>query len=202
MTNQIKKTIFATCIGGSALALALAAAPAFAAEPGADQGGGTPMGTKSATVHASGTITDIDKSSRIVTIKTDSGEKRAVQVGSEVTGFDKLKKGDKVDVDYTESTAISMLPPGSKPSMSEKTGSMKTGHGMGAAGREVSFSAKVMSVDPAANTVTFKGPKGNIETVLVQDPANQARLPDLKPGQVLQFTYTEAMAVSVTPKGK
>jgi hypothetical protein len=205
MTNQTKKTVFATFIGGGVLALALAAAPAFAADPGADQGGtpgGTPMGTKSATVHASGTITDIDKSSRIVTIKTEGGEKRSVQVGPDVTGFDKLKKGDKVDVAYTESTAISMLPPGSKPSASERAGAMKTGEGMGAAGRQMSVSAKVISVDPAANTVTFKGPKGNIETVDVQDPANQARLPDLKPGTVLQFTYTQAMAVSVTPKGK
>jgi hypothetical protein len=201
MTNQFKKTLFATCIGGGALALALAAAPAFA-DTGADQGGGTPMGTRSATTHASGTITDIDKSSRTVTIKTDSGDKRSVQVGSDVTGFDRLKKGDKVDVDYTQSVAMSMLPPGSKPSSSESSSRMKTGQGMGAAGRQMTVSAKVISVDPSANTVTFKGPKGNVETVEVQDPANQARLPDLKPGQVIQFTYTEAMAVSVTPKGK
>jgi hypothetical protein len=201
MTNQIKKSVFATFIGGGMLALALAATPAFA-EAGADQAGGTPMGSRSSTMHATGTISSIDKGARIVTVKTDSGEKRSIQVGPDVAGFDKLKTGDKVDVEYTESTAVSMLPPGSKPSASEKTGSMKTGHGAGAAGREISVSAKVISVDPAANTVTFKGPKGNIETVEVQDPAAQAKLPSLKPGQVLQFTYTEAMAVSVKPEGK
>lgn len=198
MTNQIKKTLFATCLSGGALALALAASPAFA-ETGADQAGGTPVTSKSATMHATGTISAIDKSARIVTVKTDAGEKRSIQVGPEVTGFDKLKTGDKVDVEYTESIAISMLPPGSKPSASEKSAMMKTGKGAGAAGKQTTISAKVVSVDPAANTITFKGPKGNIETVDVQDPDNQAKLPSIKPGQVMQFTYTEAMAVSVTP---
>jgi Cu/Ag efflux protein CusF len=201
MTNQIKKTLFATCLGGGALALALAASPAFA-ETGADQAGGTPVTSKSATMHATGTISAIDKSARIVTVKTDAGEKRSIQVGPEVTGFDKLKTGDKVDVEYTESVAVSMLPPGSKPSASEKSAMMKTGKGAGAAGKQTTISAKVVSVDPAANTITFKGPKGNIETVDVQDPDNQAKLPSIKPGQVMQFTYTEAMAVSVTPGGK
>lgn len=201
MKNQIEKGIFAACIGGGALALALAASPAFA-DTGADQGGGTPMTSKSATMHATGTISAIDKSARIVTVKTDAGEKRSVQVGPEVTGFEKLKTGDKVDVEYTESVAVSMLPPGSKPSSSDKAAAMKTGKGAGAAGRQVSISAKVVSVDPAANTITFKGPKGNIETVDVQDPDNQAKLSSIKPGQVMQFTYTEATAVSVTPGGK
>ena len=201
MTNQIKRSLFATCIGGGALALALAASPAFA-DNSADQAGGKPMAERSATMHATGTVSAIDKSARIVTVKTDAGEKRSVQVGPEVTGFDKLKVGDKVDVEYTESIAVSMLPPGSKPSASEKSAAMKTGKGAGMAGKQVSISAKVVSVDPAANTITFKGPKGNVETVDVQDPENQAKLPSIKPGQVMQFTYTEAMAVSVTPGGK
>lgn len=201
MTNQIKRSLFATCIGGGALALALAASPAFA-DNSADQGGGKPMAERSATMHATGTVSAIDKSARIVTVKTDAGEKRSVQVGPEVTGFDKLKVGDKVDVEYTESIAVSMLPPGSKPSASEKSAAMKTGKGAGMAGKQTTVSAKVVSVDPAANTITFKGPKGNVETVDVQDPDNQAKLPSIKPGQVMQFTYTEAMAVSVTPGGK
>ena len=197
MRKQIKKRAFMTCIGGGALAFALAASPVFA-----DEGAGTPVTSKSATVHGSGTVTAIDKSSRMVTVKTESGDKRSFQVPSEVKEFDKLKTGDKIDVDYTQSMAISMLEPGTKPSASDKAAAMRTGQGAGAVGEQVTISAKVVSVDPANNTVTFKGPKGQIETVDVQDPDNQARLSSLKPGQVLKFTYTEAMAVSVTPSGK
>ena len=200
MKNQIKKGILLATIGGGALALALSASPAFA-ESGADPAG-APVARSSATAHGSGTVTAIDKSTRTVTLKTDSGEIRSFQVSSDVQGFDKLKKGDKVDVDYIESIAIAMLPKGSKLSTSDQAAATKTGEGAGAAGRQMTVSAKVVSVDTANNTVTLKGPKGNVETVEVQDPDNQAKLPSLKAGQVMQFTYTEAMAVSVTPKGK
>ena len=71
--------------------------------------------------------------------------------------------------------AVSMAPSGSKPSMSERKGRM-VDVGGGVRGREVSISAEVVSVDPAANTVTFKGPKGNMRTVNVQNAALQAKL--------------------------
>ena len=198
MRNQINKGIFVGCIGGGALALAIAAAPAFGADPGAD----TPVASKSSTVHASGTVSAIDKSSRVVTVKTDSGDKRSFEVPDDVKAFDKLKTGDKIDVDYTQSIAVAMLPKGTKLSASDKAAAMKTGTGAGAAGKQMTISAQVVSVDAANNTVTFKGPKGQVETADVQDPDNRAKLSSLKPGQVMQFTYTEAVAVSVTPAGK
>jgi len=111
-----------------------------------------------------------------------------------------LKKGDRIDVDYTESVAISMLPPGSKPSMSEKSAMVRTGEGKGAVGKKISVSAEILDVDAANNKVTFKGPKGNARVVNVEDPEMQAKLPSLKPGQVVQFTYTEATAVAIQPK--
>ena len=58
----------------------------------------------------------------------------------------------------------------------------------------------MLEVDVANNKVTFKGPKGNAKVVNVQDPEMQAKLPSLKPGQVVQFTYTEAIAVAIQPK--
>ena len=61
------------------------------------------------------------------------------------------------------------------------------------------ISAEVTSVDAANNKVSFKGPKGQVRTVTVQDPAMQKKLPGLKPGQVVQFTYTEAVAASIRP---
>ena len=200
MKNQGKKSRFLAGIGGGALALALMAAPAFA-ESGADQAG-TPTAGGSATEHASGTVTAIDKSSRILTVKTDSGESRSFQVPNDVKAFDKLKKGDKIDADFTESVAVAMLPAGTKLSSSDRAAAMKSGQGSGAVGKEFTISAEIISVDAANNTVTLKGPKGRVETVSVKDPDNQAKLPELKPGQVMQFTYTEAMAVSVTPAGK
>ena len=54
-------------------------------------------------------------------------------------------------------------------------------------------------MDPSANTVTFKGPRGNMRTIYVADPAIPEKLPNLKPGHVVQFGYTEAVAAAIHP---
>jgi hypothetical protein len=156
-----------------------------------------PNPTKTRTVHATVMVTAIDKDARELTVKKPGGEKQTFQVPSDVTAFDKLKVGDKIDVDYGESLAVSMLPPGSKPSMSSRSARVP-----GASGKETTVSAEIVSVDPATNHVTLKGPKGNLQTLAVQDPSMQARLPNLKPGQVVQFTYTEATIVTIQPPAK
>jgi hypothetical protein len=145
-------------------------------------------------------VTGIDRSARTVSLQNAEGEKRTVTVPSDVKAFDKLKVGDRIDIDYFEAVAVEMLPPGSKPTMSERTSGTRMGQGGGAAmGREMTISAEVTNVDVAANKVSFKGPKGNIRTVTVSDPAMQKKLSGLKPGQVVQFTYTEAVAAAIRP---
>jgi Cu/Ag efflux protein CusF len=187
-------------IACGALALTLVAPVALAAPPPAMEGktvtetGPGSMPSRTETTHATVVVTAVDKANRKLTIKNVSGEKMTLQVPSDVKSFDKLKVGDRVDIDYTESLALSMLPPGSKPAITERAASIP-----GAAGRELSVSAEIVSVDAANNKVTFKGPKGQLKTITAQDPEVQAKLPSLKPGQVMQLTYTEAVATAVQP---
>jgi hypothetical protein len=157
--------------------------------------------TRSQLVHATATVTKIDHSARTMSIKTEGGEETTIEVPTAVKQFDKLAVGDKIDLDYYRSMTVSMAPSGSKPSMSERRGRM-VDVGGGLRGREVTMTAEVVSVDPAANTVTFKGPKGNLRTVNVQSPALQAKLPSLKPGQVVQFEWVEAVAASIQKSEK
>jgi Cu/Ag efflux protein CusF len=192
-----------TWIGCGALALVLAAPAALAAPPSGTMEGrsatetGGAMPSRSETTHATVVVAAIDKPARKLTIKNLSGEKMTFHVPADVKSFDKLKVGDRVDVDYTESIAVSMLPPGSKPSMTERQAAVP-----GGAGREVSLSAEVISVDAANNKVSLKGPRGQIKTITVQDPEMQSKLSSLKPGQVLQVTYTEAIATAIQPVAK
>jgi hypothetical protein len=148
--------------------------------------------------HMTATIAAIDRSDRMVTLKSDEGNEETVTVPSDSKVFDKLKVGEKVDIDYYQSLAVSMAPSGSKPSMSERRG-RAVDMGGGVRGREVTMTAEVVSVDPSANVVTFRGPKGNLRTVHVENPALQEKLPSLKPGQVVQFDYTQAIAASIRP---
>jgi Cu/Ag efflux protein CusF len=194
-----------TWIGCGALALVLAAPAALAAPPAGtaegrtttESAGGGMVPTRTETTHATVVVTGIDKSARKLTIKNIGGDKMTFYVPSDIKAFDKLKVGDRIEVDYTESLALSMLPPGSKPSMTERTATVP-----GGAGREMSISAEVISVDAAANKITFKNPKGQTKTINVQDPELQAKLPSVKPGQVLQLTYTEAIVTGVQPVAK
>jgi len=140
-------------------------------------------------------VSGIDRSKRNVTLTNAEGERNTMNVPSDVKAYDTLKVGDRVDVDYRESMGVSLAPAGSKPSMSHMSGS----GGPGTAMRGTTVSAEVVSVDVPNNKVTFLGPKGNRKTVTVSDPAIQKKLPNLKPGQVVQFTYTEAIAASIRP---
>src|SRR4029079_16468553 len=126
--------------------------------------------------------------------KRPDGEKTEIQAPEDVKAFDRLKVGDKIDIDYTESVALGIVPPGTKPSATERTTAIP-----GAAGREVTVSAEVVSVDAAHNKVTFKGPRGMLRTVNVQAPTLRSRLPNLKPGQVVVLQYTEALAAAIQP---
>jgi len=198
MTNEIKRGLLVGCAGVGLLAFALAT-PARAAEPSSrpmapDPGGATPepKAEKTSTTHATVAVTAIDKSGRKLTVKLPNGEKAQIQVPADVQEFDKVKVGDKIDVDYMQSVALGFLPKGTKPSATEVEAA-----GPGMAGRQMSVSAEVIKVDAANNQVTFKGPKGTHRIVTVQDPDLQARLPNLKPGQVVVLQYTEAMATAI-----
>ena len=203
MKNEFKQGLLVGC-GVGVLAFALGTAPAQAAEPSSrpmapDPSGAMPQpkAEKTGIAHASVEVASIDKTARKITVKMPNGEKAQIQVPTDVQEFDKLKVGDKIDVDYMQSVALGFLPQGTKPSITERAAA-----GPGMAGRQMSVSAGVIKVDPASNQVTFKGPKGTHRIVTVQDPDLQARLPNLKPGQVIVLQYTEAVGTTIPPTKK
>jgi ribosomal protein L2 len=150
-------------------------------------------------VHETMVVTAIDRSTRSVTLENSNDETRTVGVPPDMKAFDTLKVGDHVDVDYSESIALAMMPPGTKATMTERTTGGRVQPGVAAAGREVTATVQVISVDEAMNRVTFKGPKGNVRTVTVYDPAMQKKLASLQPGQMVQISYLEAIAASIKP---
>jgi Cu/Ag efflux protein CusF len=201
-TVGFRQWLLMGCGGVTVLALGLAASPASATDMAApsttattERGDGTT--TKTETTHATVAVTAIDKNARKLTVKGSDGEKTDIQVPADVKEFDKLKVGSKIDIDYTESIAISMAPKGTKPNAMERVATVP-----GAVGREVTATAEIIKVDPAANKVTLKGPGGKHTTVTVQDPGLQAKLPSLKKGQVVMFQYTEAVATAIQPSSK
>lgn len=151
-------------------------------------------------VHETVVVTSIDRTTRSVTLQNADGDARTLGVPPDMKSFDTLKVGDHVDVDYSESIAVALMPAGAKASMTETTsGGRMVEPGVATAGRQVTATVEIVSVDEVMNRVTFKGPKGTVRTVTVYDPAMQRRLDTLQTGQMVQITYREALVASIKP---
>jgi hypothetical protein len=161
-----------------------------------------PIEVRSIKMSAMVTVEQVDLADREVTLKTAQGSQFKVMVPAEVPGLDKLKKGDRVAVDYYSTMALALDPMATKPgataskSIARIPGPLPTG----AATRRITETFEVMNVDKAKNLVTLRGPDNEVDTVHVSDPTLQAELPRLKKGDKVRADYTEAIAISIAPK--
>jgi hypothetical protein len=183
------------------VALAAAVAfPAIAQTGNVVAGKGPGVAGVAQTVTATATITAIDAASRSVTLKGPQGKEMTVVAGPEVKNFAQLKVGDQVEAQYVEALVLELKKGGGKAvARTEKGGAAaaKPGATPGAmAGRQVTVVADVVNVDAPTQTVTLKGPQRTVD-VKVRDP-EQFKL--IAKGDQVEATYTEAVAIGVTPK--
>lgn len=161
---------------------------------------------KSVQIKATATVTAIDQKIRMITLKTADGKELTTEVPPEVKNLKQVKVGDVLNITYTAAVAFRINPKDAVAAgTSTSVTTAKPGEKPAAtAGNKVTVSATVEAIDLKANSVTFKGPNGNVRTVAVEDPANQEKLKTLKVGDIVEFTYTEALAISVqeAPKKK
>ena len=138
-----------------------------------------------------------------LSLRTPSGEKKTINVSEDIQNLEQVKKGDRVNIQYYESVAVAMARPG-EPSATVQEGSQPMADGTPGrmAGRQTTVTAEIVAVDPTAHTVTLKGPGGETKRVNVQRPDLQQKLKEVKPGQMVQITHTEAMAVSLEKQQK
>ena len=180
----------AACLAGQALAQSGPSKPAKKpAEIGAVAAGEA--------VSITATVEKIDQKKRLVTLKGPEGNEVTIHVDKRVKNLAQVKKGDEVVVDYLESVAVDLHKPGEPPAVSAKEGVATAKPGelpAGVAARRMRVTATISAIDPAKQTVTLTGPRGNAFPVKVKDPS---RLEGLKVGDAVDVTYTEALAISV-----
>ena len=61
---------------------------------------------------------------------------------------------------------------------------------------------EVVNVDKSANKLTIKTPSGEMDTLDIKDSGMQSDLDKIKKGDKIKASYTEAVAIAVTPQGK
>jgi Cu/Ag efflux protein CusF len=152
-------------------------------------------------VTVTATVTSIDLKTREVGLKGEDGKMTSIIVPESVANLEKLKVGDALKTTYAISIAVQILKPGDTPAPVSSSASSQGGGELKSAVQR-SAVLKIESIDLATNSVTLTGPKGNTETVKVKRPDIQERLKTLKPGDEVQITYTEAVAIKVEPKSK
>jgi Cu/Ag efflux protein CusF len=147
---------------------------------------------------ATAEVIAIDLPSRTVTLKGPDGNELTVHADDKVKNLPQVHAGDKVDVSYYESLVwqVKKAADGT-PGASVQSGAETAKPGSkpaGAAARQVMMTVTIEAIDLAKGTVTLKGPQGNSRTIKARDPKN---LEKVKVGDLVDVTYTEALAVRV-----
>jgi Cu/Ag efflux protein CusF len=191
MRRLVASTAVAVLSALSVPAFAQTSAVAASSSPG--------KGAVAETVKVAATITAIDKATRGVTLKGPKGDELMITAGPEVKNFDQMKVGDQVTVEYVRALALELKKGGGLVvQRTEQAGAVGAKPGerpAGAVGREVKVVADVVGVDPATQTVTLKGPQRTVE-LKIADPEQFKRVAK---GDQVEATFTEAIAIAVTP---
>ena len=161
-----------------------------------------PSGVKERTIKRTATVEAVDLEKRIVTLKGEQGNVFDLKVGEQAKNLPQVKVGDLVTVQYYESLAFEVTKPGQAVAAGATTGvaSAKPGEKpAGVAAGQVTITATVEAIDAKNHYVTLKGPDGKAKEIKVKDPKN---LVNVKVGDQVAITYTEALAIEVTPAKK
>jgi hypothetical protein len=147
------------------------------------------------------TIEAIDPATRMIVVRGPHGP-ASIVASSDVRNFDNMHVGDKVVVSYYEGLAAQIKKGSGKNAPAEATSTYTAPAGArpgAGVGRAVTAGVTIESVDTSFDTVTFRRPDGLVRTVAIQSPEGRKFIRTLKPGDEVEITYTEAVAVEVVP---
>lgn len=154
-------------------------------------------------VSATATVKAIDQKTRKVTLQRADGSVLKFVAGDDVRNLSQVKVGDEVTVSYYESLAYEVKKPGEAAmgaAVAAGAERAKVGEKPGAAAvRETTITATITAIDKKAMTVTLLGPDGESTTIKARDPQKLERV---AVGDLVEITYTEALAVSVDAPAK
>lgn len=150
------------------------------------------------TVTVTAKVAAIDPVDRAVSLLTNDGQSINFQAGPEIRNLDQVKAGDTVRATYYESVVYELVQHGeSAPGVNVADAAARAEPGeKPAAGvaRMVSVVATVAAIDAKAPSATFTLPSGEQKTIKVRNPD---RLKGVKVGDLVEFTYTQAVGIEV-----
>ena len=146
-------------------------------------------------------VLSFDPDTRKLSLRGPFGGLITAYVSTDIQDVSGLKPGAMVSATYYEAIAASVRRKGDRePMVGATDAAAKFQPGMPVkASKAVTETVTVESVDLASNTIFFVDKKGKVVAWPVKRPEFQERLKDLKPGDVVDVTYSEALVTGVTP---
>ena len=157
----------------------------------------------SETQEISATIIAVDQELRLVTLRGPQGNLTAIEAGPEVRNLAQVEVGDTLRVVY-ERTYIATLTdaevasPGTDIAAAAVRAEVGETPG-GAVGTMSTMMVTIESIGPEGRSATFRGPDGQLQAIDVQRPEGREFSRGLNPGDVVQLTFAEALAIMVEP---
>ena len=147
------------------------------------------------TITVSATVEAIERSSRSLTLRSPEGKVTTITVPAKVKRFDTLKVGDTITAKYYENVVLRVKPPGEK-DVDSSAESLTPGGGVKAGATRATqriITATITAIDPKIPSITLSGPNNWTYTSHVAD---KAALKQVKVGDKLDVTWTEAVLIS------
>ncbi len=155
------------------------------------------------TIEASATVEKLDLPTRLLTLKRENGEVVTVEVDPAVQNLPQVKVGDRVLVRYKEAigASINATAAGQPVTVDLAIDHAKPGEVPRAqASSTTNIPVTITAVDTKSNHVSFsRAEDGLVRAITVESPQAKEFIKQLKPGDTVVITYTEALAISVEP---
>lgn len=149
-------------------------------------------------VEVTAIVAKIDHDTRAVTFWSADGKEYSFIAGDDVRNLAQVNVGDVVTATYIEALAWEVHK-GGQADLGETLAAARAELGAMPAGaivREVVLTVEIIEIDRETPTVTFRGPEGNIRTIVVRRPE---KLAGVSVGDTVDIIFTEALAIRVDP---
>ena len=157
---------------------------------------------KGETHQATATVESVDQTTRVVQLKSENGPLSFV-AGPEVKNLSQVHVGDKVNVTYYQGLAAKVVKSDATVVAHQESATTSVAEKGAKPSAKVVYNAtttvKIDSVDTSLNTITFHRADGGARTIAVESQEGKDFLRTLKPGNLVDVTYTESVAVAVVP---
>jgi hypothetical protein len=146
------------------------------------------------------TVVAVDKTTRVVKLRTEAGDTVAVVAGPEVKNLAKIQLADTVKADIKEQVTIEIATGAAAKDTNEvsATSAKPEEAPHGTRMQRSRSTAAIVAIDTTAGTATLKGQDGNTFTVKAKHKEN---LDKVQVGDLVVFTVTKSVAASVVKAG-